>query len=88
MLKLFYRSPPDGSGDNIEVNMSLMKLSNKRLDSHLKSLVSSEREILKEILIHIAEADRRRLYLDFGYPSLFADQSNPQIIFIKVIPCM
>ncbi|MBL7556016.1 MAG: hypothetical protein JNM24_09360 [Bdellovibrionaceae bacterium] len=52
--------------------MSLMKLSNQRLDSHLKSLVSSEREILKEILIHIAEADRRRLYLDFGYPSLFA----------------
>ncbi len=51
--------------------MSLKKLTNQNLDAQLKSLVTSEREILSEILLHIAEVERRKLYLIFGYSSLF-----------------
>ena len=51
--------------------MSLRKLSNQNLDSNLKQLVISEREILREILLHIVEVQRRRLFLTFGYSSLF-----------------
>ena len=51
--------------------MNLKKLTNQNLDTHLKSLVAREREILSEILLHIVEVERRRLYLKFGYSSLF-----------------
>ena len=51
--------------------MNLKKLSNQNLESQLKSLVTSEREILSQILLHIVEVERRRLYLIFGFSSLF-----------------
>ena len=51
--------------------MCLKKLSDENLDSNLKRLVVSEREILGEILLHIVEVQRRRLFLTFGYSSLF-----------------
>ncbi len=51
--------------------MNLQKVSDLKLDENLKSLVQSEREILSDILLHIAEVDRRKLYLTFGYRSLF-----------------
>lgn len=50
---------------------NLKIVSNQDLDNRLQSLVKNEREILSEILIHIAEADRRRLYLEYAYSSLF-----------------
>ncbi|OYZ19573.1 MAG: hypothetical protein B7Y39_11835 [Bdellovibrio sp. 28-41-41] len=52
--------------------MSLRKLSNQNLDSHLKFLVANEREVLTQILLHIVEVERRKLYLTFGYASLFS----------------
>lgn len=39
---------------------------------NFKSLVSSERKLTAEVLEYVKEADRRKLYLDFGYTSLFA----------------
>lgn len=51
--------------------MNFKNITDQTLDANLKSLVVSERELLSEILLHIAEVDRRLLYLHFGYPSLF-----------------
>jgi hypothetical protein len=51
--------------------MDLRKLSNETLDANLKSLVQQERELTSEILAHIAEVDRRKLYLKMSFRSLF-----------------
>ena len=50
----------------------LIKISDKVLLEKTKSLASQERELLIQILHHLQEIDRRRLYLDIGYPSLWA----------------
>ncbi len=50
----------------------LTRMKNIELDLKIKSLAQAEREILCEVLEHIKEADVRRLYLDFAYPSLFS----------------
>ncbi len=50
----------------------ISQLKNNELDAKIKSLAQKERELLNEVLIHISEADRRRLYLDLAYPSLFS----------------
>jgi 5-methylcytosine-specific restriction endonuclease McrA len=47
-------------------------LSNNRLIATLKVYVQSERKITAEIIEFIREVDRRRLYLDLGYTSLFS----------------
>ncbi len=47
------------------------KLSDLDLDFNLSELVVGERQILTEIIIYIREVDCRKLYLSFGYPSLF-----------------
>ncbi|OYZ22160.1 MAG: hypothetical protein B7Y39_08205 [Bdellovibrio sp. 28-41-41] len=49
----------------------LTALSSNALDEKLKELISGERELLTEIIIHICEVDARKMYLDFGYSSLF-----------------
>lgn len=46
-------------------------LSNLSLDNNLQQLVASEREILAEIILFVREVDCRKMYLEFGYPSLF-----------------
>ena len=51
--------------------MTLKKLTDQNLDNNLKELVASEREILAEIILHIIEVETRKLYLKFGYGSLF-----------------
>ena len=51
--------------------MNLKKLTDQNLDIHLKELAVAEREILAEIILHIVEVARRKLYLTFGYSSLF-----------------
>ncbi len=48
----------------------MISLKNHELDQKLKTLAKQERELLSELLEHIKEADLRRLYLDFAYPSL------------------
>ncbi len=49
----------------------LKKLTNLILDEKLQDLVAREREILSEIIIYIREVDGRKMFLSFGYPSLF-----------------
>jgi HNH endonuclease len=49
----------------------LKSLSDELLDQSLLTYVRKEKEVLKEILCHIAEVDRRRLYLTLGYSSLY-----------------
>ena len=46
-------------------------LSDRELLGRLKSLVEKERATTVEILLHVNEVERRRLYLPSGYPSLF-----------------
>lgn len=50
----------------------LRNISDEHLDQNLQAIVRREKEILKEILLHIAEVDRRRLFLKFGYSSLYS----------------
>lgn len=47
-------------------------MTNQELDCKLKSLAAQERTLTKEVLWHIAEVDKRKLFLLFAYPSLFA----------------
>src|SRR5438034_4450756 len=47
-------------------------LGNDQLLAALSALVKRERELLSDFLAHLAELDERRLFLDLGYPSLFA----------------
>lgn len=46
-------------------------LTNIELHHKLQTLIQSEREILTDILVHIREADRRKLYLEYSCSSLF-----------------
>lgn len=55
-----------------EKAMNLKSISNEELNRKLKSLVHQERELLSEILLHIAEVDRRKLYLKMAHPNLFS----------------
>lgn len=52
-------------------SFNLKNISNCDLDQNLKKLISQERELLTEILLHIAEVDRRKLYLSMAYSNLF-----------------
>ncbi len=52
--------------------MDLKKVSDKDLLSSVERLVSREREVLMDILHHLREIERRRLYSDLRQPSLFA----------------
>jgi hypothetical protein len=52
--------------------LNLRKLSDKDLLNNTKNLVSREREILTDVLHHLHEIQRRRLFSDLGYSSLFA----------------
>lgn len=51
--------------------MTFLKLSNSELEWHLKNLVSRERNLMHQILEHLCEIDRRKLYLEKAYSSLF-----------------
>ena len=52
--------------------MELTNLSNEALLSELKNLRAEERALTRKLLEHLAELDRRKLYLEYGYSSLFA----------------
>ncbi len=51
--------------------MSTVKLTNQELELRLKDFVSKERFLLHIILDHIKEVDRRKLYLERAYSSLY-----------------
>src|SRR5690242_5547278 len=49
----------------------LIKLSNNQLHDKMLSLSEKERQIAAELISYIEEVDRRKLYLDFNFGSLF-----------------
>lgn len=52
--------------------MNLKALTNDELDCNLMNCVKKEKAALHFIISHIAEVNRRKMYLDFAYPSLRA----------------
>jgi hypothetical protein len=50
----------------------LVALGNEQLLAALAQLVRRENDALSDLLAHLAELDERRLYLELGFPSLFA----------------
>ncbi|MGC3999481.1 MAG: HNH endonuclease signature motif containing protein [Anaeromyxobacter sp.] len=50
----------------------LAALDNSSLVAHVKSLAADERGIKVDSLLALAEVERRKFYLDLGYPSLWA----------------
>jgi endonuclease III len=51
--------------------LEVTSLKDSELNAQIKSLVQTERQLLEQILLHIAEVDRRKLYLKMAYSSLF-----------------
>lgn len=51
---------------------TLQRLSNDQLRGQLKVLVKQERKILSAVIEHVAEVERRKLYLTWRYESLFS----------------
>lgn len=51
--------------------MNLKHITDKQLLRDTKSLVAQERKITAEILHHLKEIERRKLFSEIGYPSLF-----------------
>ncbi len=47
-------------------------MQNEQLLAALTRLVQQENELTSDLLAHLAELDERRLYLELGFPSLFA----------------
>ena len=47
------------------------KLADLTLHQHLKELVASERRIVTDILSHLHEVERRKLFSNYHHPSLF-----------------
>jgi hypothetical protein len=54
------------------MNNQLASLSSNELQDRIVLLVKAEREVLADLLLHLAEMDRRRLYAEAGCSSLFA----------------
>jgi hypothetical protein len=50
---------------------SLATYTDDLLLKKVKALVKEEREITLEVLHHLREVERRRLYAKIGYPNLF-----------------
>jgi hypothetical protein len=50
---------------------SLSGLSDRELLSRVRDLVSRERALTLEVLVHLIEVERRRLHLGLGYASMF-----------------
>jgi hypothetical protein len=59
------------SQKNLDRINSLRGLSNRELLTRLEKLHGTEREVQLNILFHLIEIDRRRLYLKMAYSSLF-----------------
>ena len=55
----------------IKANISLKTLSNEQLLSQTKNLVQKERNINIQVLQHLQEIEKRKLYLERGFSSLF-----------------
>ncbi|MFZ4403157.1 MAG: hypothetical protein ACOYOK_03565, partial [Pseudobdellovibrionaceae bacterium] len=56
---------------NTTIPMPLQNLPSEVLHNKLMELTSRERKLTTHILWHLAEVDRRKLYLQMAYPSFF-----------------
>src|SRR5687767_11519775 len=52
--------------------MTLNHLSSHALTARIGELLVTERETIVELLFHLAEVERRRLYVELGYSSMYA----------------
>ena len=69
-----YRDFPDRAENvnlTIDENISLKYIKNDQLLLQTKNLVQKERQINIQVLQHLQEIEKRKLYLDRGFPSLF-----------------
>ncbi|MCB9025133.1 MAG: hypothetical protein H6625_02340 [Bdellovibrionaceae bacterium] len=51
--------------------MNLKYLKDHQLLARTQSLVQKERQLLTQVLHHLREVERRKLFSDLGYQSLF-----------------
>ncbi len=51
--------------------LSLKNLKNEEILAHTKNLVKEERRIQIELLNHLHEIEKRKLFLEIGFGSLF-----------------
>ncbi len=51
---------------------SLSQLTNQELNQRIRGLVREERRLTVEVLRYFREVERRMLFAELGYPSLFA----------------
>ncbi|MFZ4403941.1 MAG: hypothetical protein ACOYOK_07550, partial [Pseudobdellovibrionaceae bacterium] len=56
---------------NTTIPLVLQKLTDQTLHNKLMELTSRERKLTTHILWHLAEVDRRKLYLQMAFPSFF-----------------
>lgn len=56
---------------NTKILSLILHLSDQELLEQVKSLAEREREATASLIVHLAELDRRRLYLEQGYSSMF-----------------
>ena len=56
---------------NLKGIKDLKAISNRQLLSSIRKLSEKERETVLSILVHLAEIDRRKLYLPMGYSTLY-----------------
>ncbi len=78
--------------------MSLTHLLDDTVDQKLLQLARTEREVLTDVLLHLQEVDRRRLYSKHKFPSLFEyttkrlgyseDQAGRRISAMKELPAI
>ncbi len=57
---------------SMKARYCLGRLRNAHLLAALKALVQAENEVTSDLLAHLAELDERKVYLELGFPSLFA----------------
>ncbi|MDI9804079.1 hypothetical protein, partial [Citrobacter koseri] len=56
--------------------MNLKNMSDQTLLEKTRQLVQTERELLTEILHHLREIERRRLFSQLGFKSLYDDATK------------
>ena len=53
------------------MNQALVKIADQDLHLQVQDLATQERRLTKIVIEHIAEVDRRKLFLKMAYPSLY-----------------
>ena len=57
--------------NNSSEEINLTKVSSAKVLSNLERLVKSERKIMHLVLVHLVEVERRKLFLELGYESIY-----------------